>query len=100
METSTAINREHLISSPSPSVLTTWRSPSTSSLERFRTSASHQEHDQLIIIQQDLQTAREIQLAILLRLFHPSPNGIDFDIYASMIAAKEVGGDFYRLLYD
>jgi sigma-B regulation protein RsbU (phosphoserine phosphatase) len=56
---------------------------------------SLEEHDQLISIQQDLQTAREIQQAILPKLFPPFPGRSDFDIYAAMIAAKEVGGDFY-----
>jgi len=53
------------------------------------------EHDQLISIQQDLSVAREIQQAILPKTFPPFPNRKDFDIYASMVAAKEVGGDFY-----
>jgi sigma-B regulation protein RsbU (phosphoserine phosphatase) len=56
---------------------------------------SMKEHDQLISIRQDLQTAREIQLAILPKVFPPFPNRTDFDIFGSMIAAKEVGGDFY-----
>jgi len=54
-----------------------------------------EEHDQLISIQQDLQTAREIQQAILPKYFPPYPDRKDFDIYAAMNAAKEVGGDFY-----
>ena len=56
---------------------------------------SMQEHDQLISIQQDLQTAREIQQAILPKKFPPFPDRTEFSIYASMIAAKEVGGDFF-----
>jgi sigma-B regulation protein RsbU (phosphoserine phosphatase) len=56
---------------------------------------SQQEHDQLMSIQQDLQTAREIQLAILPKNFPPFPERTEFDIYASMIAAREVGGDFF-----
>ncbi len=54
-----------------------------------------QEHDQLVSIQQDLQTAREIQQAILPKKFPPFPDRTEFEIYASMIAAKEVGGDFF-----
>ncbi len=54
-----------------------------------------EEHDQLISIQQDLQTAREIQQAILPKFFPPFPDRKDFDIYAAMNAAKEVGGDFF-----
>jgi phosphoserine phosphatase RsbU/P len=56
---------------------------------------SMQEHDQLISIQQDLQTAREIQQAILPKVFPPFPGRTEFSIFASMIAAKEVGGDFF-----
>jgi phosphoserine phosphatase RsbU/P len=56
---------------------------------------SMMEHDQLISIQQDLQTAREIQLAILPAIFPPFPDRTEFSIFASMIAAKEVGGDFF-----
>ncbi len=53
------------------------------------------EHDQLISIRHDLNTAREIQLGILPKTFPPFPGRKDFGIYASMVAAKEVGGDFY-----
>ncbi|MEI7895409.1 MAG: SpoIIE family protein phosphatase [bacterium] len=56
---------------------------------------SMEEHDQLISIQQDLQTAHEIQQAILPKVFPPFPSRKDFDIYAAMIAAREVGGDFF-----
>ena len=56
---------------------------------------SLEEHDQLISIRQDLNTAREIQQAILPKNFPPFPARTDFGIYASMVAAKEVGGDFY-----
>ncbi len=56
---------------------------------------SLEEHDQLISIQQDLQTAREIQQAILPKKFPPFPERTEFSIYASMVAAKEVGGDFF-----
>lgn len=53
------------------------------------------EHDQLISIQRDLNVAREIQKGILPQVFPPYPDRTDFDIFASMVAAKEVGGDFY-----
>ncbi len=56
---------------------------------------SMEEHDQLISIQQDLQTAHDIQQAILPKTFPPFPSRKDFDIYAAMIAAREVGGDFF-----
>ena len=53
------------------------------------------EHDQLVSIQHDLNVSREIQPAILPKEFPPIPDEANFDIYASMVAAKEVGGDFY-----
>lgn len=54
------------------------------------------EHKQLVDIQSDLSVAREIQHAILPRTFHLDVEGAsDIDIYASMFAAKDVGGDFY-----
>jgi len=53
------------------------------------------EHDQLISIQRDLNVAREIQQGILPQTFPPFPDRKDFEIFASMVAAREVGGDFY-----
>lgn len=43
-------------------------------------------------IDQELEAARQIQNAALPRVFPARP---DFDLFASMHAAKEVGGDFY-----
>ena len=63
--------------------------------EIIQNRRSQEEHDQLISIRQDLNTAREIQQAILPKTFPPFPGRTDFGIYASMVAAKEVGGDFY-----
>ena len=55
-----------------------------------------QEHNQLESIKGDLAVAREIQQAILPRIFPPFPeNSHQLDIAASMNAAKDVGGDFY-----
>ena len=54
------------------------------------------EHTQLESIKGDLAVAREIQQAILPRIFPPFPEEADkMDIAASMNAAKDVGGDFY-----
>ncbi len=54
------------------------------------------EHSQLESLKSDLAIAREIQQAILPRVFPPFPeySGI-LDIAASMEPAKDVGGDFY-----
>ena len=59
------------------------------------TRRSIEEHDQLMSIQHDLNVAREIQRAILPRVFPPFPQLKSFDIYGSMLAAREVGGDFF-----
>lgn len=53
------------------------------------------EHDQLVSIQHDLTISREIQQAILPQKFPPISEEPTFDIYASMVAAHEIGGDFY-----
>jgi sigma-B regulation protein RsbU (phosphoserine phosphatase) len=46
-------------------------------------------------INAELRIARNIQSSMLPRLFPPFPNRKDFEIYAIMEPAKEVGGDFY-----
>lgn len=43
----------------------------------------------------ELSAARSIQESALPRTFPPFPDISEFDIYASMDPAKEVGGDFY-----
>ena len=43
----------------------------------------------------ELSLANNIQTAMLPHIFPAFPNRSDFDIYASMDPAKEVGGDFY-----
>ena len=54
------------------------------------------EHNELTGIKGDLAVAREIQQAILPRIFPPFPEEANtLDIAASMNAAKDVGGDFY-----
>ncbi|MDO4796570.1 MAG: SpoIIE family protein phosphatase, partial [Coriobacteriales bacterium] len=45
--------------------------------------------------ERDLATAKTIQESALPRTFPPFPEVDKFDIFASMNAAKEVGGDFY-----
>ena len=58
--------------------------------------AMEKEHNQLESIKGDLAVAKEIQQAILPRIFPPFPeNASQLDIAASMNAAKDVGGDFY-----
>ncbi|MBQ6200902.1 MAG: SpoIIE family protein phosphatase [Prevotella sp.] len=57
---------------------------------------AQKEHTQLESLKNDLTTARDIQQYILPRVFPPFPDDSDkVDIYASMEAAKDIGGDFY-----
>ena len=57
---------------------------------------SQKEHAQLESLKNDLTTAHDIQQYILPRVFPPFPEDIDkVDVYASMGAAKDIGGDFY-----
>ena len=44
----------------------------------------------------ELSLAKEIQANSIPNIFPPFPERTDFDIYASMDPAKEVGGDFYN----
>ena len=57
---------------------------------------SQKEHTQLESLKSDLAVAREIQQAILPRVFPPFPeNEGELDLAALMEPAKDVGGDFY-----
>lgn len=47
------------------------------------------------IADRDLTLASAIQEHVLPRIFPPFPERTEFDLYASMTPAKEVGGDFY-----
>ncbi len=46
-------------------------------------------------ISTELNLATKIQASMLPNIFPPFPDRTEFDIYASMDPAKEVGGDFY-----
>ena len=46
-------------------------------------------------MENELQIARGIQMAMLPKIFPPFPERKDIDMYASIIPAKEVGGDLY-----
>jgi sigma-B regulation protein RsbU (phosphoserine phosphatase) len=50
-------------------------------------------------IESELKIAREIQMSIVPKLFPPFPNRTEFDIFATLRPAKEVGGDFYDFFF-
>ncbi len=50
-------------------------------------------------IESELSIAREIQMSILPKIFPPFPKRSEFDIYAIIEPAKEVGGDLYDFFF-
>jgi len=50
-------------------------------------------------IKSELRIATQIQLSMLPRKFPPFPERREFDIFATMVAAKEVGGDLYDFFF-
>ena len=50
-------------------------------------------------IRVELSVATEIQASMLPCIFPPYPDRAEFDLYASMLPAKEVGGDFYDFYF-
>ena len=62
-------------------------------VEEMRRAA--REREELLSLQQELSVAARIQLSILPREFPAFPGRKNFDIYAEIIPAREVGGDFY-----
>ena len=57
--------------------------------------AKHREEAKRERIENELQLATNIQTSVLPHTFPAFPTRSEFDIYASMDPAKEVGGDFY-----
>ncbi len=50
-------------------------------------------------IQGELNTARKLQMGILPKTFPPFPDHREFDLYATLKPAKEVGGDLYDFFF-
>ena len=50
-------------------------------------------------INTELSVAKEIQASMLPCIFPPFPNRYEIDLYASMVPAREVGGDFYDFFF-
>ena len=54
---------------------------------------------QKLAVETELATAASIQEGVLPSTFPLFPNRKEFDVYASMDPAKEVGGDFYDIFF-
>jgi serine phosphatase RsbU (regulator of sigma subunit)/integral membrane sensor domain MASE1 len=50
-------------------------------------------------IESELKIAYDIQMGILPKIFPPFPDRTEFDIYATLEPAREVGGDFYDFFF-
>ncbi|MBI1807745.1 MAG: fused response regulator/phosphatase [Ignavibacteria bacterium] len=57
------------------------------------------DQEQLIAVRRDLSIATRIQQSILPRKFPPFPDRHEMEIFADMVPAKEVGGDFYDFFF-
>ncbi len=71
------------------------------SLLKFRLAEklAHQQEREREKIDTELQVAREIQLGILPKQFPPFPERNELAIFANLIPAREVGGDFYDFFF-
>jgi len=50
-------------------------------------------------IESELRIARDIQMGLIPKIFPPFPDRKEFDIYAVLEPAREVGGDFYDFYF-
>ena len=50
-------------------------------------------------IESELQIAHEIQMSMVPKIFLPFPDRNEFDIFATLVPAKEVGGDLYDFFF-
>jgi sigma-B regulation protein RsbU (phosphoserine phosphatase) len=65
-------------------------------LERARLTEAYVEKQR---IDEALKLARDIQMSILPKRFPPFPERDEFEIFATIEPAKEVGGDFYDFFF-
>ncbi|MBF0120273.1 MAG: SpoIIE family protein phosphatase [Desulfobacterales bacterium] len=47
----------------------------------------------------ELNVAREIQLGVIPKIFPPFPDCFEFELYATLLPAKEIGGDLYDFFF-
>ena len=50
-------------------------------------------------IESELKIAHEIQMSMVPNIFPPFPDRSEFDIFATLVPAKEVGGDLYDFFF-
>lgn len=75
------------------------------SIEYMKTSLKQYIHDLTETtaakerIEHELKIAHDIQMGILPKIFPPFPEKSEFDLYATLEPAKEVGGDLYDFFF-
>src|SRR5215467_2802848 len=50
-------------------------------------------------IESELKIARDIQMSMVPKTFPPFPHRPEFELYATLVPARQVGGDFYDFLF-
>ena len=68
----------------------------TVALERARLIEAYVEKERM---EEALKLAHDIQMSMLPKIFPPFPERQEFDIFAAIAPAKEVGGDFYDFFF-
>jgi sigma-B regulation protein RsbU (phosphoserine phosphatase) len=68
----------------------------TVALERARLIEAYVEKERM---EEALKLAHDIQMSMLPKIFPPFPERHEFDIFAVLAPAKEVGGDFYDFFF-
>lgn len=64
------------------------------SIENLKTTTAAKER-----IESELKIAHEIQMSMVPKIFPPFPERNEFDIFATLVPAKEVGGDLYDFFF-
>jgi len=64
------------------------------SIEELKTTTAVKER-----IERELEIARDIQKSMVPKTFPAFPERSEFDIFATLVPAREVGGDFYDFFY-
>src|SRR5262245_15644516 len=68
----------------------------TVALERARLIEAYVEKQRM---EETLKLAHDIQMSMLPKIFPPFPERHEFDIFAAIVPAKEVGGDLYDFFF-
>ena len=64
------------------------------SIDRLKITTAAKER-----IESELKIAHDIQMSMVPKTFPPFPDRHEFDIYATLVPAREVGGDFYDFFF-